>query len=110
MRRWVAAPGRTRASERLVIEPGRSARNYWRDLWRSRELLYFLAWRDISVRYKQTVIGITWALLRPTMTMLVFVAFRKLARLAPGDIPDPLIVLVGVLPWQLFSTGLSEAS
>ena len=62
----------------LIIEPGRAAAHYWRDLWRYRELLYFLAWRDIAVRYKQTAIGVAWALLRPVLTMVVFVVFRRL--------------------------------
>ena len=78
----VAAPPAKRT--RLVIEPGRAAKNYWRDLWRYRELLYFLAWRDIVVRYKQTAIGVAWALIRPALTMVVFVAFRRLAGIAAG--------------------------
>src|ERR1700745_1558569 len=94
----------------LVIEPGRAARNYWRDLWRYRELLYFLAWRDIVVRYKQTAIGVAWALLRPALTMLVFVAFRRLAGMQPGRVPDPVLVFAAVLPWQFFSTALTESS
>ncbi len=69
--------GRDEAPARLVIAPGTTARNYWRDLWRYRELFYFLAWRDIVVRYKQTVIGVAWALIRPALTMLVFVVFRQ---------------------------------
>ena len=95
---------------RLVIEPGMAAKNYWRDLWHYRELMYFLAWRDIAVRYKQTVIGIAWALLRPALTMLVFVAFRRLVGLPAGAIPDPILVFAAVLPWQFFSSALSEAS
>ena len=94
----------------LVIEPGLASKNYWLDLWRYRELLYFLAWRDIVVRYKQTAIGIAWALLRPALTMLVFVAFRRLAGMPPGGIPDPVLVFAAVLPWQFFSTALSESS
>jgi lipopolysaccharide transport system permease protein len=95
---------------RLVIEPGMTAKNYWRDLWHYRELMYFLAWRDIAVRYKQTVIGIAWALLRPALTMLVFVAFRRLVGLPAGAIPDAILVLAAVLPWQFFSSALSEAA
>jgi homopolymeric O-antigen transport system permease protein len=98
------------ASFELVIEPGRASKNYWLDLWRYRELLYFLAWRDIVVRYKQTAIGIAWALLRPALTMMVFVAFRRLAGMPPGRIPDPVLVFAAVLPWQFFSTALSESS
>src|SRR5437773_4397717 len=88
---------------KLIIEPGLTAKNYWRDLWHYRELVYFLAWRDITVRYKQTVIGITWTLLRPALTMLVFVAFRRLVGLPSGTIPDPILVFAAVLPWQFFS-------
>ena len=95
---------------RLVIEPGMAAKNYWRDLWHYRELMYFLAWRDIAVRYKQTVIGIAWALLRPALTMLVFVAFRRLVGLPAGAIPDAILVFAAVLPWQFFSSALSEAA
>ena len=96
----------------LVIEPGRAERNYWRDLWRYRELFYFLAWRDILVRYKQTVIGIAWALIRPLLTMAVFTfVFGKLAKLpAPGAAPYALMVFAAMLPWQFFSTALSESS
>lgn len=95
---------------KLVIAPGLAATNYWRDVWHYRELLYFLAWRDLAVRYKQTVIGVAWALLRPAITMLVFVAFRRLVDVAPGSVPEPLLIFAAVLPWQLFSSALSEAS
>ena len=94
----------------IVLEAGRSGKNYWTDVWRYRELLYILAWRDLAVRYKQTVIGIAWALLRPALTMLVFLAFRRLAGLEPGHAPEAILVLAAVLPWQFFSAGLSEAS
>ena len=96
----------------LLIEAGRSEKNYWRDLWRYRELFYFLAWRDILVRYKQTVIGIAWALIRPFLTMLIFTfIFSKVAKLpSPGSIPYPLLVFAAMLPWQFFSTALGEAS
>ena len=96
----------------IVIESGRAEANYWRDLWRYRELFYFLAWRDILVRYKQTVIGITWALIRPFITMLVLtVVFNKVAGLpAPGAVPYALLVFAAMLPWQFFSTALSESS
>jgi lipopolysaccharide transport system permease protein len=96
--------------EELIIEPGRTERNYWRDLWRFRELLYFLAYRDILVRYKQTVLGVAWALLRPVLTMAVFVAFRHLSKITPSDVPDVLLVYTGLLPWQFFSTALTESS
>ena len=96
---------------RLVIEAGRTERHYWRDLWRYRELFYFLAWRDILVRYKQTTIGVAWALLRPLLTMLVFtVVFGRLVKLPSEGVPYPLLVLVGMLPWQFFSNSLSETS
>jgi lipopolysaccharide transport system permease protein len=96
----------------LVIEAGRTERQYWKDLWRYRELFYFLAWRDILVRYKQTAIGIAWALLRPFLTMVVFtVVFGQIAKLpAPQGVPYPILVFAGMLPWQFFSNALSECS
>jgi len=98
--------------DELLIEPGRGFKHYWADLWRYRELFYILAWRDIQVRYKQTVIGVAWALIRPLVTMIVFtVIFNKVAKLdAPGSVPYPLLVFAAMLPWQFFSTALSEAS
>jgi lipopolysaccharide transport system permease protein len=100
------------AVQKLVIEAGRSERHYWRDLWRYRELFYFLAWRDILVRYKQTVIGIAWAILRPFLTMVVFtVVFGRLAKLpADGDVPYAIMVFAAMLPWQFFSNSFTEAS
>lgn len=95
---------------KLIIEPGRAAAHYWRDLWRYRELMSFLAWRDIAVRYKQTTIGIAWTLIRPLLTLVVFVAFRRMAGLQQGDVPDVILVLAAVMPWQFFSTALSESS
>jgi len=96
---------------RLVIESGRSHREYWRDLWRYRELFYVLAWRDVSVRYKQTVIGIVWALLQPFLTMVIFtVVFGRLAKMPSAGVPYPLLVLAGSLPWQFISASLSGAS
>ena len=96
----------------IVIEAGRSERHYWLDLWRYRELFRVLAWRDLSVRYKQTVIGVLWALIRPFLTMLIFtIIFGRIAKLpTDGDAPYALLVFAGILPWTLFSTGLSEAS
>src|SRR6516165_3876802 len=96
----------------IVIEAGRRERNYWLDLWRYRELFRVLAWRDVSVRYKQTVIGVLWALIRPILTMVAFTAiFSKIAKLpSDGAAPYPLMVLVGMLPWTFFSNALSEAS
>jgi lipopolysaccharide transport system permease protein len=96
----------------IVIEAGQRERHYWLDLWRYRELFRVLAWRDLSVRYKQTVIGVVWAVIRPFLTMLVFtVIFGQIARLpADGTAPYPLMVFAGILPWTFFSSGLSEAS
>jgi len=95
-----------------IIEPGQHERNYWRDLWRYRELFYVLAWRDVAVRYKQTVIGAAWALLRPFLTMVIFtVIFGRIANLpSDGNAPYALMVFAGMLPWGFFSTGLSDAS
>jgi len=95
-----------------VIEPGRLERNYWRDLWRYRELFQVLAWRDLSVRYKQTAIGVAWALIRPLLTMVVFtIIFGRIAQLpSDGSAPYALMVFAGMLPWTFFSTGLAEAS
>lgn len=95
----------------LIIEAGRAEAHYWRDLWRYRDLFYFLAWRDLLVRYKQTAIGVLWAVLRPFLTMIVFVViFSRVAGLPSGDVPYPLLVLAGMLPWQFFATSLSESS
>ena len=95
----------------LVIEPGLASANYWRDLWRYRELMYFLAWRDVAVRYKQTVIGIAWAILRPALTMLAFVGFRRLVGIGGGGgVPDAILVFAAVLPWQYVSTAVTESS
>jgi lipopolysaccharide transport system permease protein len=98
------------ATAKLVIEPGMTAKNYWRDLWHYRELIYFLAWRDTAVRYKQTGIGIAWALIRPALTMLVFVGFRRLIGFPPGSVPEPILVFAAVLPWQFFSSALTDAA
>jgi lipopolysaccharide transport system permease protein len=99
------------ASQELVIEAGHTESLYWRDLFRYRELFYFLAWRDVLVRYKQTVIGVLWAVLRPFLTMAVFVlVFGKIAKLPSDGIPYPVMVFAAMLPWQLFSTSLSEGS
>ncbi len=96
----------------LIIKPGLAEKNYWGDLWRYRELFYFLAWRDILVRYKQTVIGVAWAVIRPFLTMIIFtVVFSKIAKLpSPADVPYPLLVMAAMLPWQFFSTALTESS
>lgn len=95
----------------LIIEPGKGIRHYWRDLWHYRELFYFLAWRDILVRYKQTAIGIAWSVLRPLLTMVVFtVVFGKLAKLPSNGVPYPIMVYTAMLPWQFFANSLTESS
>jgi len=96
----------------IVLEAGGAERNYWSDLWHYRELFAILAWRDVSVRYKQTVIGVAWAMIRPFLTMVVFtIIFSHIAKLpSDGTAPYPIMVFVGLLPWFLFSSILSEAS
>lgn len=96
----------------LVIESGRTEKNYWADLWRYRELFVILAWRDLSVRYKQTIVGILWAIIRPFLTMVVFtVIFGRIAKLpSDGSAPYALMVFAAMLPWSLFSNALSESS
>lgn len=98
--------------DELVIEPGKAEKNYWADLWRFRELFYILSWRDIKVRYKQTVVGAAWGVVRPLLTMLIFTfVFGKVANLeVKGGTPYPIIVFAGLLPWQFFSAALTEAS
>ncbi len=93
----------------LVIEAGRTEKQYLKDLWRYRELFMFLAWRDILVRYKQTVFGVLWAILRPVMTMVVFtVIFGKIAKMPSGGVPYPILVFAAMLPWQFFASSFSE--
>jgi len=96
----------------VFIEPGRSERNYWKDLWRYRELFYILSWRDIKVRYKQTIIGVAWSIIRPLLTMMIFTfVFGKIAKFpVPDGINYSLLVFAGLLPWQFFATGISESS
>src|ERR1700716_3322422 len=97
--------------QELVIEAGHRERQYGRDLFRYRELFYFLAWRDVLVRYKQTVIGVLWAVIRPFLTMVVFVfVFGRIAKLPSDGVPYPVMVFAAMLPWQLFATSLSEGS
>jgi lipopolysaccharide transport system permease protein len=101
----------TTSQPELIIEAGRTEKQYWQDLWRYRELFYLLAWRDILVRYKQTAIGIVWALIRPFLTMVVFtVVFGQLAKLPSEGAPYPILVFSAMLPWQFFSNSLSECS
>lgn len=95
----------------LIIEPKRSGLNYWNDLWRFRELFGFLAWRDILVRYKQTVIGLAWSLIRPFLTMVVFtIIFGHFAKFPSGGVPYAILVYAAMLPWQFFATSFSDAS
>ena len=102
---------RIRFDRELIIEAGHTERQYWRDLWNYRELFYFLAWRDILVRYKQTAIGIAWALLRPFLTMLVLtIIFGKLAKFPSEGVPYPILVFAAMLPWQFFANSLTECS
>jgi lipopolysaccharide transport system permease protein len=96
----------------LTIEKGKTEKNYWADLWRYRELFYILSWRDIKVRYKQTVIGVGWSIIQPLLTMIVFsVVFGGIAKLpTEGTVPYPILVLLGLLPWQFFSNSLTQCS
>src|ERR1700743_72522 len=98
--------------DELIIEPGRIEKNYWRDLWQYRELFYILSWRDIKVRYKQTVVGAAWGIIRPFLTMIVFTfVFGRVANLAVKNGPPyPIVVFAGLLPWQFFSSALTESS
>src|SRR5688572_30306613 len=97
--------------EHRIIEAGRTQeRQYWRDLWEYRELFYFLAWRDLLIRYKQTVVGVTWSLIRPFLTVVVLtVVFGKLGKMPTDGAPYPLLVLCGMLPWNFVSTAVSES-
>jgi len=100
------------AERTIILEAGRTERNYWSDLWSYRELFAILAWRDVAVQYKQTVIGVAWAVVRPLLTMLIFtVVFSKMAKLpSEGTAPYPIMVMAGMLPWFLVSTVLSQAA
>src|SRR5687767_15926250 len=91
----------------ITIEAGRAERQYWRDLWRYRELFYFLAWRDFLIRYKQTAVGVLWSIIRPVLTMLVLVMVQKFGNLPTGGVPAALFLFSALLPWQFFSTALS---
>jgi lipopolysaccharide transport system permease protein len=98
--------------KRIIIEPGRAEKNYWRDLWLFRELFYILSWRDLKVRYKQTVIGAAWSVVRPLLTTIVFtIVFSRVAKLeSTGDAPYAIMVFCGMLPWQFFANALTESS
>jgi len=96
----------------VFIEPGRAERNYWKDIWRYRELFYILSWRDLKVRYKQTIIGVVWSVLRPLLTMMIFTfIFQQIAKFeAPPGVNYAVLVFAGLLPWQFFAAGLTESS
>ena len=94
---------------KLTIEAGKTERQYWRDLWKYRELFYFMAWRDLLVRYKQTVVGVAWSVIRPFLTMIVLtIVFGLFAKIPSGGAPYPLLVFCGMLPWMFFATALTE--
>jgi len=96
---------------KLIIKAGKTEERYWKDIWQYRELFYFLSWRDILVRYKQTVIGIAWSIIRPLLTMIILtIVFGKMAKLPSDGVPYPLLVFSAMLPWQFFSNALSTAS
>jgi lipopolysaccharide transport system permease protein len=98
-------------AEVVIVEPGVADREYWRELWRKRELLWFLAWRDTLVRYKQTVVGVAWVLIRPVFTLLIFtLVFGKIAQLPSVNAPYPLLVLSGLLPWLFFAAAVTDIS
>ena len=100
-----------RIGNKLIIKAGKTEERYWKDIWQYRELFYFLSWRDILVRYKQTVIGIAWSVIRPLLTMIILtIVFGKMANLPSDGVPYPLLVLSAMLPWQFFSNALSTAS
>jgi lipopolysaccharide transport system permease protein len=95
----------------IIIEPNKTIKHFWRELWQYRELFFFLSWRDILVRYKQTVIGVAWSVLRPLLTMIIFtIVFGKIAKLPSGKVPYPLLVYAAMIPWNFFSNTLSESA
>ncbi len=99
-------------SFKIIIEPGKTEKNYWKDLWKYRELFYILSWRDIKVRYKQTTLGVLWAIIRPLLTMIVFTfVFGRIAKMDTGStVPYAIIVFAGLLPWLFFANALTESS
>ncbi len=99
-------------SDFIILRPSRGwASLNLRDLWAYRELLYFMTWRDLKVRYKQTVLGVAWAVLQPFLTMVVFsIFFGNLAKVPSDNIPYPVFAFVGLLPWDLFTKALNDAS
>jgi lipopolysaccharide transport system permease protein len=99
-------------SDEIIISPNLTEKNYWKDIWRFRELFYILSWRDIKVRYKQTVIGALWSIIRPVLTTIIFtIVFSRVAKLDNfSAAPYVLMVYAGMMPWQFFSSALTEAS
>jgi lipopolysaccharide transport system permease protein len=95
---------------RLIIESGHAERQYWQDLWRYRDLFYVLAWRDISVRYKQTVIGVLWAVIQPLLMTVIFSVISKMANFGSEGVPQPLWIFAAMLPWQFFAASLASSS
>ena len=94
----------------FTIESGKAERHYWMDLWRYRELFYILAWRDIAVQYKQTIMGVLWAVIRPLLTMMIFVVvFGKIAKLPSEGVPYPVFVFAAMLPWTFFATAFASS-
>lgn len=99
-----------KTQQTVIIDASSARSQYWRDLWRYRDLLYFLSWRDILVRYKETVIGLAWAVLRPFLTMVVFtIVFGQIAKLPSNGVPYPLMVFAAMLPWYFFSSAFTES-
>lgn len=97
-------------SNKVIIEAGKTGGNYWKDLKTYKGLFYFLAWRDVLVRYKQTAIGVSWSVLRPLLTILAFTGFGIIFKAETGGIPRPLLVAAAVLPWNLFATAFTESA
>jgi lipopolysaccharide transport system permease protein len=95
--------------EKWIISAKHEEKNYWRDMWSYRDLLYFLAWRDILVRYKETTVGVAWAVFRPMLQIAIFTfVFQKVAKMSSGAIPYSLLVTAGTLPWQLFASSFND--
>jgi lipopolysaccharide transport system permease protein len=99
------------SNQELIIEPGYANRYYMRDIWRNKRLALNFAWRDLLIRYRYTVIGVLWIVLRTSLTVVVFsVIFGRFAKLPSFGVPYPLLVFMGTLPWQLFSAGVMDCS
>lgn len=95
----------------LIIEPGKLEKNYWTDVWEQRELAYILSWKDISVKYKQSVIGYGWSVFRPVSTLLIFIfVFKNAFGQSTPNVPYALVVLCGIIPWQFFVNAISSSN